>query len=95
MKRGSGCCAVDIYCIAVSTSFSNSIKLRNIFIFGMAYFDHINDLLNDVIASLINLIKPSTVDICHFILLAILLLIAGSDARNIAKSRPKSLAISA
>ena len=37
MKRGSGCCAVDIYRTAALTSFSNSIKLHNIFIFGMAY----------------------------------------------------------
>ena len=26
MKRGSGCCAVDIYCTAASTSFSDSIS---------------------------------------------------------------------
>ena len=38
MKRGSGCCTVDIKCTAALTSFSNSIKLRNIFIFGMAYY---------------------------------------------------------
>ena len=38
MKRGSGCCAVDIYRTAALTSFSNSIKLHNIFIFGMAYW---------------------------------------------------------
>ena len=37
MKRGSGCCAVDVYRTAALTSFSNSIKLHNIFIFGMAY----------------------------------------------------------
>ena len=37
MKRGSGCCAVDIYRTAALISFSNSIKLHNIFIFGMAY----------------------------------------------------------
>ena len=37
MKRGSGCCAVDVYRTAALTSFSNSIRLHNIFIFGMAY----------------------------------------------------------
>ena len=39
MKRGSGCCAVDVYRTAALTSFLNSIKLHNIFIFGMAYSD--------------------------------------------------------
>ena len=45
MKRGSGCCAVDIYRTAALTSFSNSIKLHNIFIFGMAYQNLHNLLL--------------------------------------------------
>ena len=46
MKRGSGCCAVDIYRTAALTSFSNSIKLHNIFIFGMAYSFYFQNALD-------------------------------------------------
>ena len=44
MKRGSGCCAVDIYCTAALTPFSD-IKLHNIFIFGMAYSTRDSNLM--------------------------------------------------
>ena len=37
MKRGPGCCAVDIYCTAALTSLSDSVSYIKFYIFGMAH----------------------------------------------------------
>ena len=49
MKRGSGCCAVDIYCTAALTSFSGSISyityLFSEWVFAITY--SIDDYVKD------------------------------------------------